>query len=196
MMGLLDELFTAGGYDEETDSHWDGWKDSTENAFCPGEYRDPTCSPGGGKAPKAEIAASRKQAEAKIADAPVPSKEAVNKARAEIEKYNRGEGTRPGGESRGGSSADRRRQRENLFKEWGGEDKGYIVCPWTGIKMHWTDDPKKNPDGHPKFERGKIFTKCQGGGYQLTNLIPESFAANRARNDHRVREENSRGCKG
>jgi hypothetical protein len=56
--------------------------------------------------------------------------------------------------------------------------------------MHWTDDPEQNPHGYPTFERGKIFTKAQGGGYQLPNLIPESFAANRARNDTPVRKEN------
>lgn len=64
------------------------------------------------------------------------------------------------------------------------------MCPWTGLKMHWTDDPKENPKGYPKFERGKIFTKVQGGGYQLPNLIPESFAANRGRGDVPLRKEN------
>ncbi len=56
--------------------------------------------------------------------------------------------------------------------------------------MHWTDDPKLNPKGYPKFERGKIFTKWQGGGYQLPNLIPESKAANASRNDVPIRKEN------
>jgi hypothetical protein len=65
-----------------------------------------------------------------------------------------------------------------------------VVCPWTGLKMHDTDDPELNPKGYPKFEQGKIFTAKQGGGYQLANLIPESFAANRARNDKPTRREN------
>jgi len=142
-------------------------------------------------ATKAEHRASKKIADQKIKDAPVPTKDQVVKARAELEAAKRGE-IRAGGESRGGSAASRRQQRQNLFKEFGGEEKGYVVCPWTGIKMHWTDDPAINKDGLVKFERGKIFVKRQGGGYQLPNLIPESFAANRSRNDKLMRMENSR----
>lgn len=171
------------------------------NAFCPtgrGGGINPTCSPGksgprGSRANKKEWEFSKKLALAKIKNAPVPSNEAIAKALKDAAKGREGKG-RVGGDARGGSSADRRRQRMNLFKEFGGEKLGYIVCPWTGLKMHWSDDPKINPKGYPKFERGKIFTKCQGGGYQLPNLIPESFAANRARNDTRVRKENSRAC--
>lgn len=99
---------------------------------------------------------------------------------------------RKGGESRGGGSKARRQQRINLFKEFGGEKQGYIVCMWTGIRMHWSDDKAINPNGYPKFERGKIFTKHQGGGYQLLNLIPESFQANRFRNDKIIRKENTK----
>jgi hypothetical protein len=142
------------------------------------------------KADPKEHVASRKLAQQKIKDAPVPTREQVAKARDELEKAKRGEG-RAGGENRGGGSADRRRQRVNLFKEWGGEDKGYIVCPWSGTKMHWSRDPKDNPKGYETFERGKIFTKAQGGGYQLPNLIPESFEANRSRNDSILRKENT-----
>lgn len=172
--------------------------DLLENAFCAtgqGGGQDNTCSPSGGSgsASKAEHTAARKFAMAKIKSAPVPSKEAVAKARVELQRAKEGEG-RAGGDSRGGSAASRRIQRENLFKEFGGEKKGYVVCPWTGIKMHWTDDKDKNPNGYPKFERGKIFVKCQGGGYQLPNLIPESFTANRSRGDNRLRPENARGC--
>ena len=144
-------------------------------------------------APKEEVRKANKIAKAKVASAPVPSREDVKKARMELAAARRGE-IRAGGESRGGSAASRRKQRENLFNEFGGAEKGYVVCPWTGIKMHHTDDPKLNPKGYPKFERGKIFVKCQGGGYQLSNLVPESFAANRARNDKRLRKENSDGC--
>lgn len=171
------------------------------NRFCPtgeGGGVDPTCGEGEGypdefRAPKKEKAESLKLAEAKVASAPKPSAEDVKKAREELEAARKGEG-RAGGESRGGSAASRRKQRENLFNEFGGAEKGYVVCPWTGLKMHYTDDPKLNPKGYPKFERGKIFVKCQGGGYQLRNLIPESFAANRTRNDKRLRKENSKGC--
>jgi hypothetical protein len=146
-------------------------------------------SPGDEVASASETKKSRQRAEAKIAAAPVPSSEAAAKARAELEKASKGEG-RHGGDARGGSAASRRKQRENLFAEWGGHEKGYVVCPWSGIKMHWTDDPKLNPNGYPKFERGKIFVKKQGGGYQLPNLIPESFKANRSRNDKPLRREN------
>lgn len=167
-----------------------------DNAFCPtgkGNGQDNTCGSHSSQRMTAEHLESRNRALAKIAAAPRPSKLAVENARLELEAAKRGEG-RAGGESRGGGSAERRRQRQNLFKEWGGEERGYVVCPWTGIKMHWSNDPKENPRGHPVFERGKVFVKCQGGGYQLPNLIPESFTANRARNDKRLRKENSRGC--
>jgi SPP1 gp7 family putative phage head morphogenesis protein len=147
----------------------------------------------GGKAEVKEQATARKLANKKIKDAPVPTEEQVEKARAEMQLAREGK-ARAGGESRGGSAASRRQQRRNLFAEFGGDKRGYVVCPWTGKKMHWTDDAKENPNGYPKFERGKIFVKCQGGGYQLHNLIPESFEANRSRNDKRLRKENSHGC--
>lgn len=89
--------------------------------------------------------------------------------------------SRIGGEARGGNSYDRKKQRLNLYNEAGGKKKGYVVCPWTGLKMHWSDDPRENPKGYPSFERGKIFVKAQGGGYQLPNLIAESYLANRSR---------------
>ena len=159
------------------------------NVFCPTGPDggiDPTCKPGlTGQAPKREILAANKLAKEKVQNAPVPSREEVEKARRDLASS-----ARPGGEARGGSAASRRKQRENLFKEFGGAERGYVACPWTGIKMHWTDDPKLNPHGYPKFERGKIFTKRQGGGYQLHNLIPESYASNRARNNKPIRTEN------
>ena len=159
------------------------------NVFCPTGPDggiDPSCKPGlTGQAPKKAILEANKIAKEKIKNAPVPSKEDVAKARQDMQSS-----ARAGGESRGGSAASRRKQRENLFKEFGGAERGYVACPWTGLKLHWTDDPKLNPNGYPKFERGKIFTKKQGGGYQLHNLIPESFAANRGRNDKTVRKEN------
>jgi len=136
-----------------------------------------------------EMTKAFERAKRKIDDAPVPDAKAVKKARKELKLAAQGK-IRAGGEARGGSAKDRARQRYNLFKEFGGEEMGYVVCPWTGLKMHWTDDPKLNPKGYPKFERGKVFTKKQGGGYQLANLIPESFAANRARNNVPARREN------
>jgi hypothetical protein len=139
------------------------------------------------KADAKEWKESKALATAKIKNAPRPTKEAIAKAKAELDKARRGEG-RAGGENRGGGSADRRRQRQNLFKEFGGNERGYIVCPWTGVKMHWSRDPKDNPNGFEVFERGKIFVKRQGGGYQLPNLLPESFEANRSRNDAILRK--------
>lgn len=192
-----------------------GWVNITANAFCrtgKGGKVDPHCSPGKKTtkatptktttkqqpspehlASKEEHAESRQLAMEKIRNAPVPSKKDVKKACKEIKKARKGLG-RAGGESRGGSAASRRKQRQNLFKEWGGEEKGYVVCPWTGLRMHWTNDASANPNGYPTFERGKIFTKIQGGGYQLPNLIPESFTANRSRNDTKVRSENDVEC--
>ncbi len=131
------------------------------------------------------------QALQKIQNSPVPSEAAITKARAELEKARAGTG-RAGGESRGGSAAARRKQRQNLFREFGGYDKGYVVCHGCGAKMHWMDIGVENPFGYQRFERGKIFVKCQGGGYQLTNLLPECFACNRKRNDQMIRHEN--GC--
>lgn len=133
----------------------------------------------------AEREESLKLAQRKVGSAPVPSPEDMTKARANLEADGR-----HGGESRGGSAEDRRKQRRNLFAEFGGKERGYVVCPWTGQKLHWTDDPKENPEGYPKFERGKIFGKRQGGGYQLHNLIPESYEANRRRQDKSLRPEN------
>lgn len=170
------------------------------NIFCAtgkGGGIDPSCSagtgvkqgPAPGRATPLESAAALKRAKAKIKNAPIPSPEAVAKARNELALAKEGK-ARAGGENRGGGSKDRARQRENLFKEFGGEEKGYVVCPWTGIKMHHSSDPAVNPKGYPKFERGKIFVKHQGGGYQLANLIPESYEANRSRNDIPLRREN------
>jgi capsid protein len=143
----------------------------------------------GGGAPAEAHERAKAKAAAKIAAAPVPSSEAVEKARAELAKAKAGLG-RAGGESRGGSAAARRKQRESLFNEFQEDHSGYVVCHETGIKMHWSSNVKDNPNGYPTFERGKIFTKTQGGGYQLKNLIPESFAANRGRSDKPIRTEN------
>lgn len=140
--------------------------------------------------------AERKQslalAKKKIANVPVPSAKAVEKARRELDMARKGL-IRAGGYA-GGNATDRKRQRYNLFVEWGGKEKGYVACPWTGLKLHWSADPKDNPQGYPVLERGKIMVKCQGGGYQLANLLPESFTANRSRGDKRLRAENSEGC--
>lgn len=141
------------------------------------------------QATPAEKKAARKKALAKIRIAPVPSKDDVLKAREELRRAAE-EGKRAGGESRGGGSPARRTQMFNLFKEFGGLQRGYIVDHQSGIKMHYTSDKTLNPNQYPIFERGKIFTKEQGGGYQLPNIIPESFPTNRSRGNRTVREEN------
>jgi Phage Mu protein F like protein len=130
------------------------------------------------------------QAAAKIADAPVPGPAAVAKAQAELAAAKAGRG-RAGGQARGGSAADRRRQRRNLFAQFGGHDRGYVACHGCGTKTHWADPGSDdNPSGLARFERGKIFVKCQGGGYQLPNLLPECFGCNRNRGDKPLRPEN------
>lgn len=134
----------------------------------------------------ADYTATAKYADEKISNAPTPSKEAVAKAQKELELARQGK-IRAGGESRGGGSKDRRRQRENLFKEFGGEERGHIACHGCGLKLH--HDPPAG-SGFGRLERGKIFVKCQGGGYQLANLLPECFTCNRSRNDAQVRKEN------
>lgn len=151
------------------------------------------CMPGGGTkagyATAAEQEASVKIARAKIKSAPVPGPDRVAKMRAALERVKTDPNARAGGDARGNSYA-RRARAEALFKEFGGDKKGYVVCPWSGLKMHYSSDPKLNPKGYPKFEQGKIFTARQGGGYQMPNLIPESFTANRSRNAKPVRKEN------
>lgn len=141
------------------------------------------------KATPAEKKSARTKALAKIRIAPTPTPEDVQKAREELARAKQGKG-RAGGESRGGSAAARRKQAFNLFKEFGGVTRGYIVDHQSGIKLHYTNDPKLNPKGYPELERGKVFTKFQGGGYQLENLIPESFTTNRSRSKKTVRKEN------
>ncbi len=143
-------------------------------------------------APPAEKKASLKVATAKVKSAPVPTKTEVDAGREDLRKARLGL-IRAGGEKRGNSN-DRKVRAKSLFREFGGDERGYVVCPWTGLKMHWSNDPKDNPNGYPRFEQGKIFTACQGGRYKLANLIPESFEANRSRNDKRLRPENSKGC--
>lgn len=167
-------------------------------AHLPGQHDQRTHAKGGAHAAYAsteEHAASQLLAEAKIAAAPVPSKADIKKARADLKNAKR-----PGGDSRGGSADARLKQRKNLYAEWGGDEKGYIVCPGTGLKMHWADpnykgkkyDPKaENPNGYPAFERGKIFVKRQGGSYKLSNLVPESYELNRVRGNALVRPENA-----
>lgn len=134
---------------------------------------------------KAELAKAQAMARKKIADAPVPSKAAVEKALRDLKNA-----SRAGGESRGGSSRDRRRQRQNLFAEFGGEEKGYVVCHGSGVKLHWTDDPTENPNGYPVLTRGKIFVKKQGGAYRLNNLLPEFLGYNQWRGADLLRQEN------
>lgn len=155
---------------------------------------------GGGAGNTANVATPEEQqeshriAKAKIKNVSPPSLEKVTKMRVALQKAREDPSARAGGDARG-SSYSRRQRAQNLFKEFGGEEKGYVVCPWTGTKMHWSSDPKENPNGYAKFEQGKIFTACQGGGYQLPNLIPESFKANRSRNDKRLRKENADDCR-
>lgn len=194
-----------------------GGKGGKGKQVTPAKDKPPTSTKPNSKAmgSRTERDASLRKARDKIANAPVPGKDRVAKMRAALAKpikYNKqakalkkkghtpaeivaklGPPPRPGGDARGNSN-DRKRRAKMLFEEFGGAEKGYIVCPWTGIKMHYTDDKAENPKGYPKFEQGKIFTACQGGGYQPPNLLPESFAANRSRNDTRMRKENSRGC--
>lgn len=149
------------------------------------------CLPAGteGYATSAEQAASVELANDKIEAVPVPTRDKVAKMRAAIAKAATDPKARAGGDARG-NSTDRKVRARKLFTEFGGDEKGYVTCPWTGLKMHWTDDKKENPKGYPKFEQGKIFTGNQGGSYTMQNLLPESFAANRSRNDKAVRKEN------
>jgi hypothetical protein len=173
-------------------AHQDASTASIGEFHLAGKHNQETHGHGGAHemfASTAEHTATLKQARGKVRDAPVPTQEQVIKARAELEKAKRGEG-RAGGDSRGGSAAGRRKQRENLFNEFGGDKKGYVVCHGCGLKLHSHDAGPDNPKGYARLERGKIFTKCQGGGYQLPNLLPECFGCNRGRNDKPVRREN------
>src|SRR5262245_55548189 len=137
-----------------------------------------------------ELSRVRQRTQKKIDNAPVPSERAIAQAHEELARAKAGTG-RAGGDARGGSAAARRRQRQNLFDEFDGNVNGYVPCHGCGTKMHWADprDTINNPIGYDRFERGKIFVKCQGGGYQLVNLLPECFACNRTRGASLVRKE-------
>lgn len=150
-------------------------------ALVPGETLLPPQQPVTGElTEEEEYARVKAYAQEKIAAAPVPSEKDVIKARADLANA-----ARAGGDSRGGSAAARRKQRENLWKEFGGPQRGYVPCPHCGVKMGLDRNGPLET-----FERGKIFTKKQGGGYQLPNLLPECFACNRSRNDTPIRFEN------
>lgn len=174
----------AGKSAEEEYKHRPGGRDHNQQAHAGFGAADPTGATGFWVS-DVEYKKVAAMAAAKVRAAPVPSKADVEKARADLWG-----GGRAGGEARGGSAGDRRRQRETLFREFGGKEKGYAACHCCGLKMHHTSDRVQNPNNYPLFERGKIFTKYQGGGYKLPNLIPECFTANRSRGDKPVRFEN------
>lgn len=142
------------------------------------------------KATSEEHKAAKAKAKAWVRIAKVPSPAEVAKGRLNALKAKQGKSNRTTTEDRGGSAEARRAQRQNLFKEFGGEKRGYVVDHQSGIKMHWTDDPKLNPHQFPMFTRGRIFTGIQGGGYTLDNLLPESFETNRKRGSKPIRKEN------
>lgn len=138
------------------------------------------------KAPAAEQAKSRQLADEKIALAVQPSRSKVRKVRAQVRKA-RAEGKRV--ENRG-NTEDRRRRSKNLFTEFGGDERGYIVCPVTGVKMHYTSDPKENPKGYPVLSEDKIWTTNQGGTYTMDNVLPVLLSANMARSNKPLRKGN------
>ncbi len=135
------------------------------------------------KASPEEHKAAKAKAKAWIRIAPVPDAADVKRGRDAVIKAKRGE-------SHGGSPEQIAQQRQNLFEEFGGTKKGYVVDAQSGIKMHWTYDLQENPNQYPVFTRGRIFTAHQGGRYILVNLLPESFPSNRARGSRTVRREN------
>lgn len=147
-----------------------------------------------------EWAVSRAKAAQIIEAAPVPSAKQVRKVRVKLNAWKKAcKRARKLGErvpkireyydARGGGHAHKKRA-ERLFKAHGGDDQGYVICHGTGLKMHWTDDPEKNPHGFDKFEQGKIFVAAQGGGYQDENVLPEHPTYNRLRGNKPLREEN------
>lgn len=142
------------------------------------------------RAPDDEIKAAKAKAKAWIRIAKVPNAAEVAKGKVNALKAKQGQSHRTTTEDRGGSAEARRKQRENLFTEFGGDKRGYVVDHQSGIKMHYTDDPALNPNQYPMFTRGRIFTGIQGGGYTLDNLLPESFETNRKRGSRPIRKEN------
>lgn len=149
-----------------------------------------------------ELKKVKAMADARVAACPIPLKKRVqfnrvrlNRFAAAVKKWDKG--GRVGNKPKlrefldlRGNTKQREARREKLFNEFGGGEKGYVVCHGTGLKMHYTDDPKKNPNKYPLFEEGKIFTAYQGGKYDLSNLLPESAVYNRSRGDAPVRKEN------
>lgn len=117
----------------------------------------------------------RAHARDKLAALPPPDPAAIEKHTALAERIARGE-VRAGGELRG-NSTDRRRSRENLFKEFGGLQRGFVPCVYCGLPL------SANGEGHPQLTRDKLRVFRDGGGYQLFNLVPACAACNAHRND-------------
>lgn len=120
------------------------------------------------KAPQSEITAAKRQVREKIRKVETPSPEQVQKARASMSKDIRS------------NTKDREARRNSLWEEFGGLEKGYVVCHITGAKMH---KDKNNPLGLPQFTVGRILTTRQGGRYTEDNVIPELLQANIRRGD-------------
>lgn len=147
-----------------------------------------------------EHAAAQKAAKKRTKNAPVPTAERVAYNRSKLDAWKaavadaRENGTKVPKQREyldlRGNTKQRESRRKRLFAEFGGDDKGYVVCHGSGVKMHWTDDPKENTKGYQMFEEGKIFIAEQGGRYNLENLIPESPDFNRTRGNKPVRKEN------
>lgn len=158
-----------------------------DGRFCEkhgGSARTPTLE----KATAAEVKQAKAQAKLKIQKAPVPSQTDVLKQRSAAARA-KAEGKRPGGESRG-NSADRSARAKRLFEEFRPPGADYAVCPVTGMKLHWSDDPAENQHQYPQLSQDRIFVGEQGGGYRHANLIPILLSANRARGDRPLRTEN------
>jgi hypothetical protein len=196
-----------------TDSPGGGQPDKPQAATRP----DPSAGERGKREPAfvraspAEYRKARAQVRAKIRKALVPSAKKVKRHRAILAAIARdwarrtamrkagktkeeilaklGPPPRPGGDTRGSSKA-RKSRAKRLFEEFGGNERGYVICHGTGIKLHWTTNPKENPHGYPKFEQGKIFVFAQGGSYTMDNLLPESRVYNRWRGAKPLRKEN------
>lgn len=140
----------------------------------------------------AEIKSVRALAKQKIKNAKKPTPEKKAKHCAAIARSN-ALGKRPGGEFRG-NSADRKRRQLNLWREFGGDKRGYVIDHITGVRMHWTSDKKENPNGYPVFSQGKIYTGEQGGSYTNDNLLPELLQANQSRGSKPIKLDVSSRC--
>jgi GNAT superfamily N-acetyltransferase len=68
-----------------------------------------------------------------------------------------------------GDKQARERARKRLFEAYGGDERGYVVSPFSGAKLHWTNDPELNPHGYEVMSRVRLDRRL---GFEDHNVVP------------------------